>query len=163
MTIARILAAKGRDVVTTQPHRTLAEVAEVRRSISIRKGRHFDGEIIIVYVRWYLRFKVSFRDLVEMMAERGICLAHTTIIDLRKNCDLCDPKTQFGCGACPGWSISYDFQDHSRRHLSGVVRLVCFLRSRCGTGCESRSLAQTDPLLNIIGQHRPECFGRDLC
>jgi hypothetical protein len=84
MTIARILAAKGRDVVTTQPHRTLAEVAEVRRSISIRKGRHFDGEIIIVYVRWYLRFKVSFRDLVEMMAERGICLAHTTIIDLQK-------------------------------------------------------------------------------
>ena len=29
MTIARILADKGRDVVTTQPHRTLAEVAEV--------------------------------------------------------------------------------------------------------------------------------------
>jgi CBS domain-containing protein len=29
MTIARILAAKGRDVVTTLPHRTLAEVAEV--------------------------------------------------------------------------------------------------------------------------------------
>ena len=29
MTIARILAAKGGDVVTTQPHRTLAEVAEV--------------------------------------------------------------------------------------------------------------------------------------
>jgi transposase-like protein len=31
-------------------------------------------------VRWYLRFKLSFRDLVEMMAERGIDLAHTTIM-----------------------------------------------------------------------------------
>jgi hypothetical protein len=31
-------------------------------------------------VRWYLRFKVSFRDLVEMMAERGIDSAHTTIM-----------------------------------------------------------------------------------
>ena len=31
-------------------------------------------------VRWYLRFKLSFRDLVEMMAERGVDLAHTTIV-----------------------------------------------------------------------------------
>ena len=46
------------------------------------KGRQFDREIIILCVRWYLRFKLSFRDLVEMMAERGISLAHTTIIDL---------------------------------------------------------------------------------
>ena len=44
------------------------------------KGRHFDREIIILCVRWYLRFKLSFRDLVEMMAERGIELAHTTIM-----------------------------------------------------------------------------------
>jgi transposase-like protein len=44
------------------------------------KGRHFDREIIILCVRWYLRFKLSFRDLVEMMAERGINLAHTTIM-----------------------------------------------------------------------------------
>ena len=31
-------------------------------------------------MRWYLRFKLSFRDLVEMMAERGISLAYTTIM-----------------------------------------------------------------------------------
>jgi transposase-like protein len=44
------------------------------------KGRHFDREIIILCVRWYLRFKLSFRDLVEMMAERGVDLSHTTIM-----------------------------------------------------------------------------------
>jgi hypothetical protein len=33
-------------------------------------GRHFDREVIILCVRWYLRYKLSFRDLVEMMAER---------------------------------------------------------------------------------------------
>ena len=33
-------------------------------------GRHFDREIIILCVRWYLRYKLSLRDLVEMMAER---------------------------------------------------------------------------------------------
>jgi transposase-like protein len=43
------------------------------------KGRHFDREIIILCVRWYLTFKVSSRDLVQMMAERGIALAHTTV------------------------------------------------------------------------------------
>ena len=44
------------------------------------KGRHFDPEILVLCVRWSLRGKVSFRDLVEMMAERGLSLAHTTIL-----------------------------------------------------------------------------------
>jgi transposase-like protein len=39
------------------------------------KGRHFDREIIVLCVRWYLRYKLSFRDLVEMMAERALSLA----------------------------------------------------------------------------------------
>jgi transposase-like protein len=43
-------------------------------------GRHFDREVIILCMRWYLRYKLSFRDLVEMMAERGLHLAHTTIL-----------------------------------------------------------------------------------
>jgi hypothetical protein len=43
-------------------------------------GRHFDREVIILCVRWYLRYKLSFRNLVEMMAERMLSLAHTTIM-----------------------------------------------------------------------------------
>ena len=43
-------------------------------------GRHFDRDVIVLCVRWYLRFKLSLRDLVEMMAERGLSLAHTTIM-----------------------------------------------------------------------------------
>ena len=43
-------------------------------------GRHFDQEIIVLCVRWYLRYKLSFRDLAEMMAERGLSPAHTTIM-----------------------------------------------------------------------------------
>jgi len=31
-------------------------------------------------VRWYLTFKLSSRDLVQMMAERDITLTHTTIL-----------------------------------------------------------------------------------
>jgi transposase-like protein len=35
---------------------------------------------MLLCVRWYLRYKLSLRDLVEMMAERGLSLAHTTIL-----------------------------------------------------------------------------------
>ena len=49
-------------------------------SLDLFKGRHFDQEIIVLCVRWYLSFKLSSRDLVRMMAERGVVLAHTTIL-----------------------------------------------------------------------------------
>jgi transposase-like protein len=44
------------------------------------KGRHFDQELVVLCVRWYLSFKLSYRNLVSMMGERGIGLAHTTIL-----------------------------------------------------------------------------------
>ena len=44
------------------------------------KGRHFTQEIVVICVRWYLSYKLSYRDLVSMMNERGIDLAHTTIL-----------------------------------------------------------------------------------
>ena len=44
------------------------------------EGRHFEREIIVLCVRWYLHFKLSLRDLVEMMAERGLSTAHTAIM-----------------------------------------------------------------------------------
>jgi len=44
------------------------------------EGRHFDRELIVLCVRWYLRFKLSYRDLVETMAKRGLSLAYTTIM-----------------------------------------------------------------------------------
>jgi transposase-like protein len=43
-------------------------------------GRHFDREIVVLCARWYLRYTLSLRDLVEMMAERGLSLTHTTIM-----------------------------------------------------------------------------------
>src|SRR6202171_5558544 len=43
------------------------------------KGRHFEAEIIVLCVRWYLRFGLSFRNLEEMMAERNLHVDHVTI------------------------------------------------------------------------------------
>ena len=43
------------------------------------KWRHFEAEMILLCVRWYLRYSLSYRDLEEMMAERGLQVDHTTI------------------------------------------------------------------------------------
>ena len=53
---------------------------ELERLEELFAGRHFDRDVILLCVRWYLRFKLSLRDLVEMMGERGLSLAHTTIM-----------------------------------------------------------------------------------
>ena len=43
------------------------------------KWRHFEAEIILLCVRWYLRYPLSYRDVEEMMLERGLHVDHTTI------------------------------------------------------------------------------------
>jgi transposase, IS6 family len=43
------------------------------------KGRHFNGEVILWAVRWYLMFPVSYRDLELMFFDRGVEVDHTTI------------------------------------------------------------------------------------
>jgi transposase, IS6 family len=43
------------------------------------KWRHFQAEIILLCVRWYLRYALSYRDLEEIMLERGLHIDHTTI------------------------------------------------------------------------------------
>ncbi len=43
------------------------------------KYRRYQAEIILLCVRWYLRYSLSYRDLEEMMTERGLSVDHTTI------------------------------------------------------------------------------------
>ena len=43
------------------------------------KGRHFQADIILICTRWYLRYALSYRDIEEMMTERGLSVDHTTI------------------------------------------------------------------------------------
>jgi ribosomal protein S4E len=38
-----------------------------------------EAESILLCVRWYLRYALSYRDLEEMMLERGLQVDHTTI------------------------------------------------------------------------------------
>src|SRR5213082_3103059 len=42
-------------------------------------GFRFPPEIIVLAVRWYLRFGLSYRDVEELLAERGIEVDHVTV------------------------------------------------------------------------------------
>ena len=61
------------------------EQADLVRLIVNRKrpvlfrGRHFQDVIILLCVRWYLRYSLTYRDLEEIMAERGLTVDHVTI------------------------------------------------------------------------------------
>jgi putative transposase len=43
------------------------------------KGYHFPKAVILTCVRWYVRYKLSYRDVEELMAERGVKVDHATI------------------------------------------------------------------------------------
>jgi transposase-like protein len=44
----------------------------------IYRRRRFETETIDLYVRWYITYRLSYRDLAAMMAERGTSVSHTT-------------------------------------------------------------------------------------
>src|SRR5215831_5799095 len=44
------------------------------------KGRHFNHLLIIQAVRWYVTYKLSYRDVCDLMAERGVTVVHTTVL-----------------------------------------------------------------------------------
>jgi transposase-like protein len=71
------------------------------------RGRHFADVIIILCVRYYLRYSLNYRDLKEIMAERGLAVDHVTI--WRLGSTLCAP---FESGASPRTPTS-------RRFLAG--------------------------------------------
>jgi CBS domain-containing protein len=64
MTIARILAAKGRDVVTIPPDRTLVEVAQVLVAKNI-------GAVVVADDQGGVIGLISERDIVRAVANRG--------------------------------------------------------------------------------------------
>ena len=46
---------------------------------SLFTWRHFKADIILCAVRWYLRYALSYRDIEELLRERGVWVDHTTV------------------------------------------------------------------------------------
>jgi IS6 family transposase len=51
----------------------------MKRTSSPFKWRHYAPDVILLCVRWYFRCQLSYRDLEEMMRERGLAVDHVTI------------------------------------------------------------------------------------
>ena len=50
-----------------------------RRSKDDFKGRHFEAGLIVQAVSWYLRYPLSYRDIEELLLERGLEVDHSTV------------------------------------------------------------------------------------
>src|SRR5262249_27929651 len=50
------------------------------------KGRHFNHLLIIQAVRWYVTYKLSQRDVCDVMAERGVTDEHTPVVRWVDHC-----------------------------------------------------------------------------
>jgi transposase, IS6 family len=58
---------------------------------SVFAGFRFPPEIIVLAVRWYLRFGLSYRDVEELLAERGIEVDHVTVYRWVQRFTGCSP------------------------------------------------------------------------
>jgi len=43
------------------------------------KGRYFEKTIILMAVRWYVAYSLSYRNIEELIKERGLALDHATL------------------------------------------------------------------------------------
>src|SRR5438874_13604917 len=96
-----------------------------RNRSALFKGRHFEAEIIILCVRWYLRFGLSCRNLEELMAERNLAVDHVTIWrwvqryapELHRRCrpELRDDAPLVACGRnlpSSRWQVDLSIPSH---------------------------------------------------
>ena len=51
----------------------------MKRTSDPFKWRHFEPSLILLCVRWYCRYQLSYRDIEEMMRERGLDVDHSTV------------------------------------------------------------------------------------
>jgi IS6 family transposase len=99
-----------------------------RRALSIVQqppsafaGFRFPPEVILLAVRWYLRFGLSYRDLEELLSERGIEVDHVT---LYRSVQRFTPILMNAAGPCRHGVSSRWFVDETYVKVSGSWRYV---------------------------------------
>src|SRR5260370_29958200 len=58
---------------------SLADMVLAPSVAGLFKWRQFEPEMILLAVGWYLRFSLSYRDVEELLAERGLLVDHVTV------------------------------------------------------------------------------------
>jgi transposase-like protein len=121
-------------------------------------GRWFDDEIILLCLRWYFRFKLSYRDLVEMLSERGLVVAHTTILRwVVRYAETCEKRwRRFERPVGGSWRADETFikvggqQMYLYRAVDGQGNTVEFYLSR------TRGIAAAKAFFRKAFKHHPE-------
>ena len=68
------------------------------RTASVFAGFRFPPEVISLAVRWYLRYGLSYRDVEELLAERGVTVDHVSVY---RWVQAVHPGVHRGCAAMP--------------------------------------------------------------
>jgi len=63
-----------------QPKTGAQQMTQPRLRDPIYRRRRFEAETIELCVRWYISYRLSYRDLVAIMGEHGLIVSHTTIM-----------------------------------------------------------------------------------
>ena len=121
-------------------------------------GRWFDDEIILLCLRWYFRFKLSYRDLVAILAERGLPISHTTILRwVVRYAETCEKRWhRFERPVGGSWRVDETFIKvrgqwmYLNRAVDGQGNTVEFYLSR------TRGIAAAKAFFRKALKHHPE-------
>ena len=118
--------------------------------MSVFKRRRFPAEIILLCVRWYCRYGISYRDLEEMMDERGVAVDHTTLYRwVQRYAPEIEKRVRLVPGLLVSWRVDETYVrvggkwNYLFRAVDKQGRLIDFMLSdRCNTKAARRFLAK---------------------
>jgi hypothetical protein len=138
--------------------------------------RHFQSDIILLCVRWYLRSSLRYRDLEEMMAEHGLSVDHTTISrwvqhsapELEKRCrphlkasndSWKGDETSLKIKKCGCPSVS------AHRSVPYLFDIACYIGQEATRDIPGDHTLwhQTDYLWTKVWQNQLSSFRKDFC
>ncbi|PVE22513.1 IS6 family transposase [Microvirga sp. KLBC 81] len=135
--------------------------------MSLFKRRRFPVEIILLCVRWYCKYGISYRDLAEMMSERGVAVDPSTIFRwVQRYAPEIEKRIRPYQGPRSGsWRVDETYVrvggqwKYLFRAVDKYGELIDFMLSDCrNTRAAYRFLRKT---LNTTGDHPPSSITTD--